>query len=40
MQPWLKAVVEFDIAPMLMEYWFDSKETSEAEIAKLNSIVQ
>ena len=39
-EAWLKAVVEFDIAPMLREYWFDSKETSEAEIAKLNSIVQ
>ncbi len=37
---WMKAVVEFDIAPMLREYWFDSKATSEAEIAKLNSIVQ
>lgn len=37
---WLKSVVEFDIAPMLREYWFDSKETSEAEIAKLLNAVQ
>lgn len=37
---WLKSVVEFDIAPMLREYWFDSKETSETEIAKLVNAVQ
>lgn len=32
---WLENVLEFDIIPMLKEYWFDNKETCENEIQKL-----
>lgn len=37
---WLKRVVEFDIAPMLREYWFDNDTKFNNEVQKLTSIVK
>lgn len=37
---WLKRVVEFDIAPMLREYWFDNDTKFNNEVQKLKSIVE
>jgi MoxR-like ATPase/predicted RNA-binding protein with PUA-like domain len=37
---WLRNVVDFDIAPMLREYWFDDKAKADAEIRKLEDIVK
>ena len=36
---WLRNVVLYDIAPMLEEYWFDNKETSNNEIDKLIKVL-
>ena len=36
---WLQNVVLYDIAPMLEEYWFDNKETSNNEIDKLIKVL-
>lgn len=37
---WLKRVVDFDIAPMLREYWFDNDTKFNNELQKLISIVK
>lgn len=37
---WLKRVVNFDIAPMLREYWFDNDTKFNNEVQKLTSIVK
>ena len=37
---WLRRVVEFDIAPMLREYWFDNDTKFNNEVEKLKSIVK
>ena len=37
---WLRNVIDFDIAPMLREYWFDDKTKADAEIKKLEDIVK
>ena len=34
---WLKNVIEFDIIPMLREYWFDDKNKCQQEIENLKS---
>ena len=35
---WLKSVINFDIIPMLREYWFDNKKEAENWATRLNSI--
>lgn len=35
---WLKAVVNYDILPMLQEYWFDNKQEVNKWSQKLNEI--
>lgn len=37
---WLRRVVNFDIAPMLREYWFDNDTKFNNEVQKLKSIVK
>lgn len=37
---WLRRVVNFDIAPMLREYWFDNDTKFNNEVKKLTSIVK
>jgi GTPase subunit of restriction endonuclease len=37
---WLRRVVDFDIAPMLREYWFDNDTKFNNEVQKLKSIVK
>ncbi len=37
---WLRNVIDFDIAPMLREYWFDDKTRADAEIKKLEDTVK
>lgn len=37
-EQWLLNIVDYDIDPMLKEYWFDNEEKYKAEIAKLRSI--
>ena len=34
---WLKNVIEFDIIPMLQEYWFDDKNKCQQEIENIKS---
>ena len=34
---WLKNVIEFDIIPMLHEYWFDDKNKCQQEIENIKS---
>lgn len=36
---WLRNVVEYDIAPMLCEYWFDNDEKSKREIDELKRLL-
>lgn len=35
---WMKSVVDYDILPMLREYWFDDKKTVETWTKKLNKV--
>jgi 5-methylcytosine-specific restriction protein B len=37
---WLENVLEFDIAPMLKEYWFDDIQKYEAQVAQLRNILK
>lgn len=37
---WLRNVIEYDIKPMLKEYWFDDSEKADSEIAKLEALLQ
>ena len=37
---WLENILEFDIYPMLKEYWFDNKETCNDEIQKLKECLK
>jgi 5-methylcytosine-specific restriction protein B len=37
---WLNNVLEFDIAPMLKEYWFDDVQKYESQVASLKSILK
>jgi hypothetical protein len=34
-ESWYSAVIRYEIAPLLREYWFDSPETAETEVALL-----
>ncbi len=35
---WLQNVIDFDVTPMLSEYWFDDMDKADQEINKLSSI--
>ncbi len=35
---WVKAVIDYDIIPMLQEYWFDNEEKLNGQIEKLSKI--
>lgn len=37
---WLKNVIEFDIKPMILEYWFDNEKKAQQEIDKLTLLLQ
>lgn len=37
---WLQNVIDFDIAPMLHEYWFDDKAKADAQIKKLKDLLK
>jgi 5-methylcytosine-specific restriction protein B len=37
---WLENVLEYDIAPMLKEYWFDDIQKYEAQVAQLRNILK
>ena len=37
-EEWMKEIVEFDIEPMLREYWFDDESKYNDEIAKLKGV--
>ena len=37
---WLKQIVNYEIVPMLQEYWFDEKEKWETWKAKLNGVIK
>lgn len=37
---WLQNVIDFDVAPMLSEYWFDDADKADQEINKLSSILK
>ncbi len=37
---WMKNVIEYDIKPMLEEYWFDNPQTADAEVAKLEAMLK
>ena len=37
---WLQNVIDFDIAPMLSEYWFDDADKADQEINKLSLILK
>ena len=36
---WLENVIEYDIAPMLKEYWFDDVQKYESQITLLRNIL-
>ena len=36
-QDWFEQVIEFEIAPLLREYWVDDESKAEAELEKLRS---
>lgn len=36
---WLENVVNYDIAPMLKEYWFDDPQKSKTQIAMIKSLL-
>ena len=36
-EDWLTNIVDYEIGPQLLEFWFDDKAKAEAEIAKLKS---
>lgn len=37
---WLQNVIDFDIAPMLHEYWFDDKTQADTQIKKLKDLLK
>lgn len=37
---WLENVIEYDIEPMLKEYWFDDKQKAETHIANLRKLLE
>lgn len=37
---WLENVIEYDIAPMLREYWFDNDKKFKEETDKLLSLIK
>jgi 5-methylcytosine-specific restriction protein B len=37
---WLENVLEYDIEPMLREYWFDDAQKYEGEMMKLRNILK
>ena len=37
-EEWMKEIVEFDVAPMLCEYWFDDDSKYKAEIEKFKGV--
>lgn len=39
-QSWLESVVEYDIAPMLREYWFDDNQKYETQINVLRELLK
>ena len=36
----LESIVEYDIIPMLREYWFDNDERFNSEVQKLRSAIK
>lgn len=38
-EQWLLNIIDYDIDPMLKEYWFDNEDKYKSEIAKLRSII-
>ena len=37
---WLENVVNYDIAPMLKEYWFDDPQKSKAQIENIKNVLK